>query len=268
MDAAAVHRQRAGRGRAAVRAGRASRRAHRGRGGAPAWAAAGCNTNLGIVLLCAPHRRGRRARWMPLRERAAAARGRRSGAGRPRPGRCAGRLSRHRAGQPRRARRRAGAGRARRAERRPARGDGAGRATATASRASTRTATPTCSSWRCRRCSRVFTDAGDADRRADADTAAAVQRLYLLLLGTLADSHIVRKHGEAVAHTVMTRGAGLAARARRRRAVDADPDFAAWDESLKARGINPGTSADLTVAALLLAGPAGAAMPRRAWHGT
>ena len=41
---------------------------------------------------------------------------------------------------------------------------------------------------------------------------------------------------------------------------DTDPSFAAWDESLKARGLNPGTSADLTVAALFIAGTAGVAI--------
>jgi triphosphoribosyl-dephospho-CoA synthase len=37
-------------------------------------------------------------------------------------------------------------------------------------------------------------------------------------------------------------------------ALDADPAFAAWDEALKRQGINPGTSADLTVATLMLDG--------------
>ena len=41
------------------------------------------------------------------------------------------------------------------------------------------------------------------------------------------------------------------------------PAFAAWDESLKAQGINPGTSADLTVATLMIAGLLGSQ-----WHGT
>lgn len=96
----------------------------------------------------------------------------------------------------------------------------------------------------------------------DPQTTACVQRIYLLLLGTLVDSHIVRKHGEAVAHTVMRSAQAW----RARPFPEDDPAFAAWDESLKVRGINPGTSADLTVAALLLAavlGPDGAA-----WHET
>lgn len=84
----------------------------------------------------------------------------------------------------------------------------------------------------------------------DAATTAAVQRLYLAWLSTFPDSHIVRKHGEAVAQTVMA-----SAQAWRGVAdMDAAPDFAAWDESLKAQGLNPGTSADLTVATLMIAG--------------
>jgi len=95
---------------------------------------------------------------------------------------------------------------------------------------------------------------GAPDGMADAPTAAAVQRLYLALLGSVADSHIVRIHGEAVAHSVMTAAQGWLARASGPGGVDGDPDFAAWDDALKAHRINPGTTADLTVAALLLAG--------------
>ena len=85
-------------------------------------------------------------------------------------------------------------------------------------------------------------------------TTAAVQRLYLTLLASFADSHIVRIHGEAVAHIVMTAAQGWARRMQRDGQLDVDPDFAAWDASLKADRINPGTTADLTVAALLIAG--------------
>ena len=68
------------------------------------------------------------------------------------------------------------------------------------------------------------------------------------------DSHIVRKHGAALAHSVMRSAQGWQARALAGEPVDADPDFAAWDRELKAAGLNPGTSADLTVAALFVAG--------------
>jgi triphosphoribosyl-dephospho-CoA synthase len=95
--------------------------------------------------------------------------------------------------------------------------------------------------------------AGDTDMLADAATTAAVQRLYLGLLSELPDSHIVRKHGEAVAHTVMRSAQAWKNEAQAGAALDTLPAFAAWDASLKDSGINPGTTADLTVAALLLA---------------
>jgi triphosphoribosyl-dephospho-CoA synthase len=91
-------------------------------------------------------------------------------------------------------------------------------------------------------------------RAVDAD----VQRVYLAWLSRHPDSHIVRKHGAAVAHTVMTAAQAWAAHPT----PESAPAFAAWDESLKAAGINPGTSADLTVATLWIAG----ALP--AWHGS
>ncbi|MGM9490501.1 triphosphoribosyl-dephospho-CoA synthase [Ideonella sp. YS5] len=94
----------------------------------------------------------------------------------------------------------------------------------------------------------------------------AVQRLYLTLLARLPDSHIVRKHGEAVAHTVMRSAQGWRARAEAGEALDADPGFASWDEQLKARGLNPGTTADLTVATLMLAGLVRGV--RAKWHGS
>lgn len=88
-------------------------------------------------------------------------------------------------------------------------------------------------------------------------TAAHVQQLYLHFMSRWPDSHIVRKHGWAVAHTVMSAAQAWALHP----APGADPAFAAWDEALKAQQVNPGTSADLTVArvfiTLLLAGAAG-----------
>ncbi len=101
--------------------------------------------------------------------------------------------------------------------------------------------------------------------------AAAVQGVFLAFLAAWPDSHIVRKLGKAVAQTVT-------ADARRwRRALLADAaagegkGFAAWDESLKAAGINPGTSADLTVATLFAAALAWPEIVGMAgdgpWHG-
>ncbi|MFT3956177.1 MAG: triphosphoribosyl-dephospho-CoA synthase [Piscinibacter sp.] len=104
----------------------------------------------------------------------------------------------------------------------------------------------------------VLRDGAPGEPASDA-TKAAVQRVFLGYLGAIPDSHIVRKHGEAVAHTVMASAQAWKGVAE----PDGDTAFAAWDESLKAQGINPGTSADLTVATLLLAG-----LLAPAWHGT
>lgn len=104
-----------------------------------------------------------------------------------------------------------------------------------------------------------------ARRRGDADRAAAIRAMlsaFLEFLASWPDSHIARKHGDAAAHSVMAEARPWRERARRGDALDADPAWAAWDESLKARGLNPGTSADLCVATALVAalepGPAGA----------
>lgn len=95
-----------------------------------------------------------------------------------------------------------------------------------------------------------------ARRRGDDPRAAAIQAMQAAFLEFLAawpDSHIARKHGDAAAHSVMAEASPWRERARRGDRLDADPAWAAWDESLKARGLNPGTSADLCVATALLA---------------
>ncbi len=86
----------------------------------------------------------------------------------------------------------------------------------------------------------------------------ATLNVFLAFLGGWPDSHIVRKHGVALAQSVT-----LAARERHtewRQTLaqapqkPAAPPLDTWDTELKARGINPGTSADLTVATLFVAG--------------
>jgi triphosphoribosyl-dephospho-CoA synthase len=93
-------------------------------------------------------------------------------------------------------------------------------------------------------------------------TARLVQRAFMTLLGAFPDSHIVRKHGEAVAHTVMTTAQGMVGTLAR----GDESSLADWDDALKAQRVNPGTSADLTVAALLLGGVL--APPTPTWHGS
>lgn len=81
----------------------------------------------------------------------------------------------------------------------------------------------------------------------------AVQRLYLGWLALEPDSHIARKFGLETARGVSAEARGWLRRiCADGRAADGEA-FARWDASLKARGLNPGTSADLTVATLFLA---------------
>jgi triphosphoribosyl-dephospho-CoA synthase len=74
---------------------------------------------------------------------------------------------------------------------------------------------------------------------------------YLCFLTALPDSHILRKHGAEPARIVQ-RDAALM-RARLLAAPDPAallPDLLVWDAALKRQGLNPGTSADLTVATI------------------
>ncbi len=85
------------------------------------------------------------------------------------------------------------------------------------------------------------------------DMSWAVTSAYLGLLAGFVDSHILRKHGAACAERVRRAAAPLDAELL----TEADPTrmstaLMALDASLKAQGINPGTSADLTVASLFV----------------
>lgn len=83
--------------------------------------------------------------------------------------------------------------------------------------------------------------------------AWATTALYFYWLSQYLDSHIVRKHGEAVAIVVkneaLVHHSALQTLENPRHYL---PQLLTFDQSLKSRGINPGTSADLTVASLLV----------------
>jgi triphosphoribosyl-dephospho-CoA synthase len=93
--------------------------------------------------------------------------------------------------------------------------------------------------------------------------AAAVERklaakwaalaTYLSFLAAFADSHIVRKQGTTVAEDVRRKAAVLQSslQAAEHPAHLLD-DILVWDAELKSAAINPGTSADLTVATLFV----------------
>ena len=82
--------------------------------------------------------------------------------------------------------------------------------------------------------------------------AWATTALYIGYLSRFLDTHIVRKYGEAVAKTIMFEAQEVEAQywaAENPKLIQ--KKLLAWDASLKKRKINPGTSADLTVATLL-----------------
>jgi triphosphoribosyl-dephospho-CoA synthase len=81
----------------------------------------------------------------------------------------------------------------------------------------------------------------------------AALAVYLGFLSAFTDSHIARKHGLAAAETVRRE----AERFRQQLQDVADPEamlpqLLAWDAVLKRQGLNPGTSADLAVAAMFV----------------
>ena len=91
-------------------------------------------------------------------------------------------------------------------------------------------------------------------RAAGAGVVDATAAVYLEFLATYPDSHIARKFGLETAEAVRR---DAAARARRLAGLR-DPsarlaELSAWDAVLKSRGLNPGTCADLTVATVFAA---------------
>jgi triphosphoribosyl-dephospho-CoA synthase len=85
------------------------------------------------------------------------------------------------------------------------------------------------------------------------DRRSATLAVYLGFLSAFPDSHICRKYGLATADRVRRQASWLRVRALAApRLEDVLPELLAWDKELKDAGINPGTSADLTVATLFL----------------
>lgn len=88
-------------------------------------------------------------------------------------------------------------------------------------------------------------------RRRRGDARWSTLTVYLTFLAAMPDTHIVRKFDAAAAEAVRGEAAGW----RDAVAAARDPEgivdgLLSWDGELKSRGINPGTSADLTVATL------------------
>jgi triphosphoribosyl-dephospho-CoA synthase len=83
------------------------------------------------------------------------------------------------------------------------------------------------------------------------DMRWATLATYLEFLSAFPDTHIVRKYGSETAEEVRRAAAAFRRSFQAARHPDTVlPELLAWDATLKARGLNPGTSADLTVATL------------------
>lgn len=83
------------------------------------------------------------------------------------------------------------------------------------------------------------------------NSAWQTSKLYLTLLTNFADSHIVRKHGENIASDIQQQAKQhLAALNLVDNPKLYQSQLLVWDKQLKADKINPGTCADLTVASL------------------
>ncbi len=83
------------------------------------------------------------------------------------------------------------------------------------------------------------------------DPRWATLAVSLAFLSAFPDSHIVRKHGAAIAEEIRQTASVFAKKFASLQWPDEMlAELLAWDAALKERGINPGTSADLTVATL------------------
>jgi triphosphoribosyl-dephospho-CoA synthase len=77
--------------------------------------------------------------------------------------------------------------------------------------------------------------------------------VFLQFMSAFDDSHVVREHGTAAGDELRRDATSMLQRFSH--AADPAaflPELMEWDRSLKSRGINPGTSADLTVATLFV----------------
>jgi len=89
--------------------------------------------------------------------------------------------------------------------------------------------------------------------RAATPPRVAMLLTYLAFLSRWPDSHIVRRRGLALAQTVTNRAADWYSACCARPEMIDDATVARWDAALKSEGVNPGTSADLAVAVAFVA---------------
>jgi triphosphoribosyl-dephospho-CoA synthase len=99
----------------------------------------------------------------------------------------------------------------------------------------------------------VFAIGATAFAQAWPDPVWATLSVYLRFLAAFPDSHVQRIHGAAVAENTRLKAVALERDLQHcENPARLLPDLLAWDAALKAEGVNPGTSADLTVATLFV----------------
>lgn len=89
-----------------------------------------------------------------------------------------------------------------------------------------------------------------AARRSAENESLAITALHMSYLSAFPDSHIARKHGAAMAEAVQQEAANMRQLWHPAPKAQTWPDLLGFDRSLKERGLNPGTTADLVVATL------------------
>lgn len=93
-----------------------------------------------------------------------------------------------------------------------------------------------------------------AARRRWCSEAWAATTVFMFCLALIPDTHIARKHGAETARSIREKGVQMYVRLEQcRDPVMMQDALMAWDAELKSVGINPGTSADLTVVTAFLA---------------
>jgi triphosphoribosyl-dephospho-CoA synthase len=90
----------------------------------------------------------------------------------------------------------------------------------------------------------------EAARRSAKNETLAVTALHMKLLASFADSHIARKHGAQIAEAVREEAIRLEPFWSPAPCLETWQPLLDFDASLKARGLNPGTTADFVVATL------------------
>ena len=95
--------------------------------------------------------------------------------------------------------------------------------------------------------------ASGAANKANVDPHFAVTTLHMHYLSKYRDSHIARKHGEATAQLVKTEAESLRASWSPIATLSSFDALMEFDTSLKQRKLNPGTTADFVVATLFAA---------------